>query len=109
MIELAVTRLRPDAVLPSRAHDGDAGLDLTTCERLELRPGERAVAPTGLAIENSVTGSRVVLKAAPKQVVVHGLPSEVTMFVFGRQDHARVELLGPEEAVAALRDTSLGI
>ncbi len=66
-------------------------------------------APTGLAIENSVTGSRVVLKAAPKQVVVHGLPSEVTMFVFGRQDHARVELLGPDEAVAALRDTSLGI
>ena len=62
-------------------------------------------APTGIAIENSVTGSRVVLKAAPKQVVVHGLPSEVTMFVFGRQDHARVALLGPEEAVAALRHT----
>lgn len=50
MIELAVTRLRPDAVLPSRAHEGDAGLDLTTCERVELRPGEQAVAPTGLAI-----------------------------------------------------------
>jgi dUTP pyrophosphatase len=50
VIELAVTRLRPDAVLPSRAHDGDAGLDLATCERIELAPGERAVAPTGLAI-----------------------------------------------------------
>lgn len=50
MIELAVTRLRPDAVLPSRAHEGDAGLDLTTCERVELGPGERAVVPTGVAI-----------------------------------------------------------
>jgi dUTP pyrophosphatase len=50
VIEFAVTRLRPDAVLPSRAHEGDAGLDLATCERVELRPGERAVAPTGLAI-----------------------------------------------------------
>jgi dUTP pyrophosphatase len=50
VIELAVTRLRPDAVLPSRAHEGDAGLDLATCERVELGPGERAVAPTGLAI-----------------------------------------------------------
>lgn len=50
MIELAVTRLRPDAVLPSRAHEGDAGLDLATCERLELQPGERAVVPTGLAV-----------------------------------------------------------
>lgn len=66
-------------------------------------------APTGVAIENSVTGTRLVLKGAPEQVVVHGLPSEVTMFLFGRQDHARVELLGPDDAVAALREASLGI
>lgn len=65
-------------------------------------------APAGVAIENSATGSRVVLKEAPEQVVVHGLPSEITMFAFGRQDHARVELLGPDGAVAALRAASLG-
>jgi dUTP pyrophosphatase len=50
VIELAVTRLRADAILPSRAHEGDAGLDLATCERIELPPGERALVPTGLAI-----------------------------------------------------------
>lgn len=66
-------------------------------------------APSGVAIENGVTGTRVVLKAAPEQVVVHGLPSEVTLFLFGRQDHARVELLGPDDAVAALRAASLGL
>lgn len=66
-------------------------------------------APAGVAIENSVTGTRVVLKAAPEQVVVHGLPSEVTLFAYGRQDHARVELLGSDEAVAALRAGSLGV
>jgi len=66
-------------------------------------------APTGVAIENGATGSRVVLKQAAEQVVVHGLPSEITMFVFGRQDHARVELLGPDDAVAALRGASLGV
>ena len=66
-------------------------------------------APTGIAIENATTGSRVVLKEAPEQVVVHGLPSEVTMFLFGRQAQARVELLGPDGAVAALRDAGLGI
>ena len=43
-------RLREEAVVPGRAYAGDAGLDLTTCERLELPPGERAVAPTGLAV-----------------------------------------------------------
>jgi dUTP pyrophosphatase len=50
VIEVAVTRLRPDAALPSRAHEGDAGLDLTACERVELPPGERAVVATGVAI-----------------------------------------------------------
>ena len=50
MIELPVVRLRQDATLPARAYAGDAGLDLATCERLELAPGERAVVPTGLAV-----------------------------------------------------------
>jgi dUTP pyrophosphatase len=50
VIDLLVRRLRPDAVAPSRAYDGDAGLDLVACERIELLPGERAVVPTGLAV-----------------------------------------------------------
>lgn len=50
MIELPVRRLRPDAVVPARAYDGDAGLDLTSCERVVLEPGERAVVHTGLAV-----------------------------------------------------------
>lgn len=49
MTELLVRRLRPEARLPSRAYPGDAGLDLATCERVELAPGERAVVPTGIA------------------------------------------------------------
>ncbi|MFL5970654.1 MAG: dUTP diphosphatase [Gaiellaceae bacterium] len=50
MIELAIQRLRNDAVVPKRAYRGDAGLDLAACERVELRPGERAVVGTGLAV-----------------------------------------------------------
>lgn len=50
MIELPVRRMRPDAVLPARAYDADAGLDLAACERVELAPGERALVPTGLAV-----------------------------------------------------------
>lgn len=50
MIELPVVRLREDATLPGRAYTGDAGLDLTACEPVELAPGERAVVPTGLAV-----------------------------------------------------------
>jgi dUTP pyrophosphatase len=50
VIELQVARLRDDATLPARAYDGDAGLDLAACERIELAPGERAVVGTGLAL-----------------------------------------------------------
>ncbi len=50
MIELQVLRLRDDATVPERAYAGDAGLDLATCERVELAPGERGVVSTGLAL-----------------------------------------------------------
>ena len=50
MIELQICRLRPDAVVPVRAYAGDAGLDLASCERVELAPGERATVGTGLAV-----------------------------------------------------------
>lgn len=50
MIEVAFTRLREDAALPTRAYEGDAGLDLEACERATLEPGERAVVGTGLAV-----------------------------------------------------------
>lgn len=51
MIEVAVRRLRNDAVLPVQAYEGDAGLDLAACEEIELGPGERAVVSTGIAVE----------------------------------------------------------
>ena len=50
MIELPIRRLRPDAQVPTRAYDGDAGIDLAACERVVLAPGERALVSTGLAV-----------------------------------------------------------
>jgi dUTP pyrophosphatase len=49
-VELAIRRLRPDAVLPRHAYPGDAGLDLAACERVVLEPGDRATVATGLAV-----------------------------------------------------------
>jgi dUTP diphosphatase len=37
-------------VLPRHAYAGDAGLDLSACERVVLGPGERALVPTGVAV-----------------------------------------------------------
>ena len=50
-MSLRVVRLDPRAVMPSRAHPGDAGLDLCALEGTVLEPGERASVGTGLAIE----------------------------------------------------------
>jgi dUTP diphosphatase len=48
---LRVRRLHPDAWLPRRAHEGDAGYDLFAVEATTLGPGERASVGTGIAIE----------------------------------------------------------
>jgi len=50
MIALSVKKTRDNAVVPTRAYAGDAGMDLSSCERIELAPGERALVPTGLAV-----------------------------------------------------------
>src|SRR5918994_2515506 len=50
-MELPISRLRADATLPSRAHDGDAGLDLYAAEAATIEPGDRATVATGIAVE----------------------------------------------------------
>ena len=48
---LRVRRLDRRARLPTRAYDGDAGLDLYALEPSRLEPGERAAVRTGIAVE----------------------------------------------------------
>ena len=50
LVELPITRLHEDAIIPERAYRGDAGLDLAALESAVLGPGERATVGTGLAV-----------------------------------------------------------
>lgn len=50
-MQLPVTRLKEGAQLPSRAHEGDAGLDLYSCEAAHIGPGERWSVGTGVGVE----------------------------------------------------------
>jgi dUTP pyrophosphatase len=50
-MELKVARLDDGAVLPTRAHSGDAGLDLYASEAAHIGPGERWGVGTGIAVE----------------------------------------------------------
>jgi dUTP diphosphatase len=50
-VKLPIVKLRDEAVLPSRAHEGDAGLDLYACEAAHIGPGERWSVGTGVGVE----------------------------------------------------------
>src|SRR3954447_5214375 len=50
-MELPILKLKDGAILPSRAHAGDAGLDLYSCEQAHIGPGERWSVGTGVGVE----------------------------------------------------------
>ena len=49
-MQLLIHKLDPRATIPSYAHPGDAGLDLASCETVEIAPGSTAMVRTGVAI-----------------------------------------------------------
>ena len=56
-MDLKVFRLRHNAKLPKRAHDGDAGMDFYFCRKqdsaksIPVYPGETVLFPTGIKVE----------------------------------------------------------
>lgn len=50
-MQIKIKKLNPEAIIPSYAHPGDAGLDLHSLEDYELQPGERRDFDMGFAIE----------------------------------------------------------
>ena len=49
-VEVAIRRLHPEARIPQGAYADDAGLDLSSVERVTLEPGQRRMVATGLAV-----------------------------------------------------------
>lgn len=48
---LRVEKINEKAIIPNYAHEGDAGLDLYSVDKLILAPGERGLVHTGIKIE----------------------------------------------------------
>nr|VFJ95682.1 MAG: deoxyuridine 5'-triphosphate nucleotidohydrolase [Candidatus Kentron sp. LFY] len=48
---LKVKKLTENAILPSYAHPGDAGMDLFSCSDAAIKPGKVALVGTGLSME----------------------------------------------------------
>ena len=51
MIEIALKLLDPGLPLPRYRHKGDAGFDLASRIDFCIEPGERAIVPTGVALQ----------------------------------------------------------
>lgn len=51
MNTIRIARLRPEAVLPTRKHPQDAGLDLYAAQAAIIAPHTSAIVPTGITLE----------------------------------------------------------
>lgn len=96
-MELEVTRLREEARLPTRAHAGDAGVDLYAAEGACLGPSERASVGTGIAVAIPAGHAGLVL---PRSGLAnrHGitLPNAPGLIDSGYRGELRVLLLNAD-------------
>src|SRR3972149_1961236 len=51
MQTIRIARLRPEAVLPTRKHAADAGLDFYAVAAVEIPPHSFVIVPTGVTVE----------------------------------------------------------
>ena len=69
----------------------------------------RKLRGAGLEIVWAGTDERVTVRKAEPSARLSGSPGELLLYVFGRQAAAQVQLLGPAQAVATVRDTHFGM
>ena len=72
---LKIKKLHPDAVIPARATDGSAGMDLYAVldAPLSIAAGERALIPTGIAIGLPSAETVALVFARSGLAIKHGL------------------------------------
>jgi uncharacterized protein (TIGR03085 family) len=87
----------------------DAGLDEAIWKRLtKLARVLTRACPVGLVLQHP-DGRIAVARRGMPAVTVTGDAGELTMFVYGRKDAARVKIEGVPEAVAAVEAAPLGL
>ena len=98
-MELACRLLSDAATLPTRAHEGDAGLDLHAAEAATLIPGERASVGTGVAVQIPAGHAGLVLPrsglAARHGIALVNAPGLIDS---GYRGEVRVLLLNTDRA-----------
>jgi dUTP diphosphatase len=93
--------LSDSATLPTRAHPGDAGLDLYAAETMRIEPGERRSVGTGVAVELPPGTAGLVVPrsglAARHGIAIVNAPGVIDA---GYRGELRVLLLNTDRAAA---------
>jgi len=101
-MELSFKRVRPEGELPEAQHPGDAGLDLRAAVGCTVKPGERAMVPTGVAVAIPEGHAGLVLPrsglAAKRGLTLANAPGLIDSGYRGEVICAVVNL-DPQEAV----------
>lgn len=69
----------------------------------------RGVKGAGLTLVRTDTNDRIVARKGEPIVELSGTPGEIVLFLYGRGDHAEVELVGDQAAVETVRSASFGL
>ena len=73
-INVKIKILREGVTVPEYATDGSAALDLrNACEDVTIKPGARALIPTGIAIAPETSGVVAIVAARSGLSIKHGL------------------------------------
>ena len=73
--------------------------------------GKGLIRPAGVPVlvRRTDTGAKANLRAGSDPVVIAGLPSEIVLFLDGRQETYGLTFEGPDERVSQLQEARLGI
>lgn len=103
-MDLPFTRVRPEGQLPRAQHPGDAGFDLSAAEGVTVKPGERAMVPTGVAVaipdghaglvlpRSGLASKRGLTLANAPGLIDPGYRGEVFCAVVNLDQHEAVEI-----------------
>ncbi len=73
--------------------------------------GRALVRPAGVPvrIRRTDTGKEASLRRGRDPAVLSGMPSEIVMFLYGRDQHRGLSFTGPDEKIEQLRSAGLGL
>ena len=73
--------------------------------------GRGLVRPAGVPvrIRRTDTGAEATLRRGADPAVLTGMPQEIVMFLYGRNQHRRLGFTGPDKHIEALRTAGLGL